>query len=175
MYHEVFSSRNGESSWVFNVTQLSIIAKCFPLSARFLFCFSHDVTYTLCLVLIYKRHSFSKTAMGKKYWRIFRGRRTACLQIFLYRQEIVFIFLNENTHSSRGNFNLDKYLLARFLNYIISCSLSHLTESYLCRIKVWYFSLLWEKNFFRENIKTIKKISTDKMNVIVVSLLWLKI
>lgn len=96
--------------------------------------FQHDSSFSSSVFPWYITGKYSDICSEAKGW---------CLeQIFLYRQEIVFILLNENTHSLRGN--LYKYLLARFLNYVTSYSLSHLTESYLCRIKVRYFSLLWK-------------------------------
>lgn len=121
----------------------------FSFSCFFLWC----ITHTGC-VLIYK--IYLQRQRGKSIGVYFKAEEWRLEQIFPPK-EIVFIFLNENTHSSRGNCNLDKYLFARFLNYVMSYSLSHFTESYLCRIKVWYVSFLREK-FCHEAIQKVSKI-----------------
>lgn len=68
-------------------------------------------------------------------------------QILLHRQEIVFIFLNESTHSfavtscNLNKYSRDFYITLRLILFFIS----HITRSNLCRIKVKY--LIYKKNF----------------------------
>lgn len=87
-------------------------------------------------------------------------------QILLHRQEIVFIFLNESTHSFAVTFcNLNKYSGDFYITLRPTLFfISHVTKSNLCRIKVKY--LIYKKNVCYD-VKTFRRIrDSNKFHII---------
>lgn len=123
-------------------------------------------------VLIYERHLPSKMKTGKKHFRcMLRGRKMAsganssapprnCFHFLKWKH----VFLRGNPLQSQQDFQ-DFYITLRRTFFLVS----HITKSYLCRIKVT--CLIYKEDFCFE-VKTLgKKSKWNKLYIVLLLLL----